>query len=280
MNIPKIKICQHGTDGFGHQLEGTLRLISLSLNGKADYQYNYQKEYTFEHTNFNKQKLIQYFRKANKILCNEFGITNTENYRKIKVETRTFRKIIYNDKMYAKNLYLYDGVAGNKKFPPNFEEIDEVQKSLPLLKKAFVKKNDILPKPSFNDKFINVSCHIRKGDAVGKRILDNHNLIKVVKHYQNQNDRYRVIIHSDGNMSHMKNPNTFIYGAETDVLQVLSDFVHSDILIINFSSLSIAAHLLSVKNQTVICPSVASPTFKPRILPTCIPCDEFLKNPV
>ena len=280
MDIPKIKICQHGKDGFGHQLEGTLRLISLSLNGKADYQYNYQKQYTFEHTNFNKQKLVQYFKKANQILCNILGIHTSQNYKTIKVEKRTFDEIIQMDKMYEMNLYLYDGVAGSNKFPPNFEDIDKVQKSLPLLKKAFVKKNDILPKPSFDDKYINVCCHIRKGDAVGQRILDNHNLIKVIKYYQKQNNRYRVIIHTDGNINHLKFANTVIYGAETDVLHVLSDFVRADILIINFSSLSIAAHLLAKKKQTVICPSIASPTFKPRILPKCIPCDEFLNHPV
>jgi hypothetical protein len=47
----KVKICQYGTDGFGHQLEGMLRLLSLSINNKAEY-YNFDKVYNFEHTNF------------------------------------------------------------------------------------------------------------------------------------------------------------------------------------------------------------------------------------
>ena len=58
-----IKICHHGTDGFGHQLEGTIRLLSLSINNKAEY-VNYNKKYTFEHTNFNIYKLIQYLTKS------------------------------------------------------------------------------------------------------------------------------------------------------------------------------------------------------------------------
>ena len=40
----KLKICHHGEDGFGHQLEGMLRLISLSLNNKAEYMYDFKKK--------------------------------------------------------------------------------------------------------------------------------------------------------------------------------------------------------------------------------------------
>ena len=40
-----IKICQHSTDGFGHQLEGIIRLISLSLNNRnIEYVYNLKKK--------------------------------------------------------------------------------------------------------------------------------------------------------------------------------------------------------------------------------------------
>ena len=70
----KVKICQYGTDGFGHQLEGTLRLLSLSLNNKADYQYNYDKKYIFEHTNFEIDKLKQYLTEALKIISNNLSL--------------------------------------------------------------------------------------------------------------------------------------------------------------------------------------------------------------
>ena len=44
----------------------------------------------------------------------------------------------------------------------------------------------------------------------------------------------------------------------------------------NYSSLSIAAHLLANNKQTVICPTNAGPTFKSRILNKCISTDTFL----
>jgi len=277
-----IKICQSGRDGFGHQLEGTLRLISLSLNGKADYQYFYNKNYTFEHTNFNIQKLKQYFLQANSILSNCLNFknnNNNNNYHKIiHKETRTFQKIIESDINYSNHLYLYDGVPGNKNLSPNFEHINDLQKSLRLLRKAFIKKNTILPNASFDKQMKNVCCHLRLGDAVGHRNLDTNNLIKVIKYYQSKNNEYRVIIHTDGDVGYLANKNTIIHGRNTDVLQVLSDFARADILVMNYSSLSIAAHLLGKNNQIVICPSNAGPTFKHRILPNCIYCDDFLKN--
>ena len=75
----------------------------------------------------------------------------------------------------------------------------------------------------------------------------------------------------------MKSNNTIIHDSKVDVLKILSDFINSDILIINYSALSIAAHLLADTNQKVICPNNAGPTFKHRILSKCITCDEFLK---
>jgi len=57
---PKIKICQYGTDGFGHQFEGMLRMLSSSLNGKTNYMYHFRKSYTFQHSNFELDRLTNY----------------------------------------------------------------------------------------------------------------------------------------------------------------------------------------------------------------------------
>ena len=273
----KIKICQHGTDGFGHQLEGMLRLLSLSINNKADYQYNYKKIFQFEHTNFKLEKLSNYILTALKYLSNGQE-ESTFLYTSIR-EQRTFNEILINDVNYNDTIYLYDGVSTNieEELPPNFEQIKELEKSLPLLRKAFVEKNKYLPKQSYNKKLINVCCHIRLGDAIGQRILDNDKLCKVIKYYQNDLN-YQIIIHTDGDMSSMKSNNTIIYDSKVDILQVFSDFIHADILIINYSSLSIAAHLLGDENQKVICPTNAGNTFKYRILDKCVTCDKFLQN--
>jgi hypothetical protein len=270
----KIKICHHGTDGFGHQLEGMLRLLSLSLNNKAEY-HNYDKQYIFEHKNFEINKLKQYLQEALNNILNNMDETNKMDI--ILKEQRTFDKILKNDKNIENTIYCYDGVCSNKvnELPPNFEKNDEIEKSLPILRNAFVKKNIYLPKKSFDNTLINVCCHIRLGDAVGQRILDNNNLFNVIKEFQKYN-KYRIIIHTDGDVNHLECENTIIYNLDTDVLQVLSDFIHADILIMNYSSLSIAAHLLADNNQNVICPTNAGPTFKHRILNKCITTTKLL----
>lgn len=271
----KIKICQHGTDGFGHQLEGLLRLLSLSINNKADYQYNYNKNYIFEHNNFELENLKQYFSEALRILSNKNNEKN-EKYNIIFNEQRVFDDILKNDKNADKNIYFYDGVSSNHRIlPPNFELIDEFEKSLPKLREAFVEKNIYLPKQSYDNSSINVCCHIRLGDAIGQRILDNENLYKVIKKFQKYN-KYRVIIHSDGDISHLESNNTIICDSKTDVMQIFSDFIFADILIINYSSLSIASHLLANNKQTVICPANTGPSFKYRILNKCISSDKLL----
>jgi hypothetical protein len=141
-------------------------------------------------------------------------------------------------------------------------------KSLPHLRQAFVLENPFLPKPSYNNDNINVVCHIRLGDAVGSRILDNDNIYRFIKPFQ-LDTRYHVIIHSDNNVDFLKSDNTTIHDTNTDVLQILSDFIYADILVINCSSLSIAAHLLADDKQEVFCPSVAPSTFYERILSKC-----------
>ena len=176
-------------------------------------------------------------------------------------------------------IYCYDGVSSNivNNLPPNFEPNNEIEKSLPILRKAFVEKNIYLPKKSYDNHLINVCCHIRLGDAVGTRILDNENLFNAIKEFQKY-DKYRIIIHTDGDVNHLKTENTIIYDSTTDVLQILSDFIYADILVMNYSSLSIAAHLLADKKQNVIIPTNAGPTFKYRILNKCITTTELLKN--
>jgi len=71
-----IKICHHSTDGFGHQLEGIIRLVSLSLNNEnIDYVYNFKKNFSFEHSNFNLTQLNLYLLKALEILHSKHGKT-------------------------------------------------------------------------------------------------------------------------------------------------------------------------------------------------------------
>ena len=268
----KLKICQHGSDGFGHQLEGMLRILSLSLNDKAEYMYDCKTRYTFEHSNFNVDLLNSYLLNALRTLSNEpsqkIPIVD-KTYKIFLGENRTFENIIANDADHSNTIYCYDGVGCGRFLPSNFEHIDELKKSLPQLRNAFVLNNPNLPEPSYDRTKTNIVCHIRLGDAVGTRRLDTDALFDFIKKKQIDKNN-RIIIHSDGDIDSLKSDNTILFDRTTDVLQVLSDFIHADILIMNYSSLSIAAHLLAHENQTVLCPNAAGPTFYHRILQKCI----------
>lgn len=260
-----IKICQHGRDGFGHQLEGMLRLISLSLNNEnIEYVYSLKKNFMFEHSNFDLRKLNLYLLKALEILHLKHG------------KECNINNIIFNEKTNPKflnsnTIYCYDGVGDGSSLPSTFENIENLQKSLPELRSAFI--NSYLPPPSYSNKNKrNLVCHIRLGDAIGTRILDNNKIFEFIKKYQTNNEtknETNIIIHTNGDISANFIENITIYDSKTDVLQILSDFIHADILIMNYSSLSIAAHLLADDTQEVYCPSVAGPTFFKRILPKC-----------
>jgi len=273
--VPKIKlnICQFGTDGFGHQLEGTLRLLSLSLNDQAKYHYDDKKMYAFEHTNFDMQQLQKYFTHA----LHRLSIPHVLPKRVVLREYRTFDKIIASDADYETTLYCYDGVSSNipHHLPPNVESIQQVSASLPKLRDAFVHTG--LPVPSYKRQGIQVCCHLRLGDAVGNRALDTEKLGKVIQEFQSYS-KYSVTIHTNGDASHLQSDNTIIHGSTTNVLQVLSDFIHADVLIINHSSLSIAAHLLAKDTQFVVAPNHIHTLCPHRILPKCVTTDEFFTH--
>lgn len=270
---PKLKICQAGIDGFGHQLEGMLRVISLSLNNKAEYIYDFKKTFTFQHSNFDIDTLQSYLLKALDTLgALSSGDKSYDKNKEYKInygESRSFEDIINNDKDYENTIYCYDGIGFGMSIPHNFEEIEELEKSLPILRKAFVLENPFLPKPSYDSTRTNIVCHIRLGDAEGTRPLDTDAIINFIRQFQNKSE-YKITIHTDGVLDYLTTDNTVVLGKETDVLQILSDFVHADTMIINYSSLSIAGHLLADKNQNVYCPNVAGPTFARRILKKCV----------
>jgi hypothetical protein len=277
--MSKVKIFQGGTDGFGHQLEGTIRLLSLSIHKKADYQYNYKKNYSFEHSNLDIDLLTNYINEALSIIKkktdSDDSSSNISEYTQLCNDYRSFEEIMTNDHDYTKNLYFFDGVGCGRSLPNNFEPIEEVETALPIIRDAFVHNNKYLPHPSYKNQFINVCCHIRLGDAVGQRPLDNEKIYNVIRYFQKWNYKYYLTIHSDGDISHLDHPNTYLKEKTTDVLQILSDFIYADILIINYSALSISAHLLADKKQIVIRPDNVGVTFNDRVLKKCISCKYF-----
>jgi len=291
-NNKKIKICHYGLDGFGHQLEGILRLVSLALNNKADYVYDFRSSYSFDHSNFDSTTLNKYIQAALNFLsyentCKDVDTPKTlledsvkkYDYNTVYDETRTFETILLNDTDYVNNIYFYDGVGFGHSLPPNFEFSSEIEKSLPTMRKAFVENNPFLPTQTYDNKSKNIVCHIRLGDATNTRVLDTCAFYEIIKYFQ-KDENSKITIHSDGNVDHLKNENTNILGKDTDVLQVFSDFIHADILIMNYSSLSIAAHLLAKDSQQVIIPNKAGVTFQHRVLKKCTKICDIIKESV
>lgn len=280
MNMALLNIAQYGTDGFGHQFEGLLRLISCSLNRKANYDYNFRKKTTYEHSNFTVEELNNYINNGLQILSQ---ITNTNhihnNYENVCIIQHDvkFEDIMQKDNNYKNNIYLFDGVGDGSRLAGCYEPMHEMIHSLPILRKAFVENNIYLPKPTYINSSENIIvAHIRLNDAVGTRPLQTDKLFELIKFFQTNGRNYKLIIHSDGDVSHLQHENTIIYDKSTNVLQVLSDFIYADILLMNYSALSIAAHILGKDEQTVICPSIAGPTFIHRILSKCVNIDVFM----
>ena len=202
----------------------------------------------------------------------EFNDIDDTKYNTILNEQRPFDKIFKTDKNIKNTIYYYDGVYSKhaNSLPSNFESNNDLEKSLPKIRDAFVKKKIYLPQKSYDNELINVCCHIKLNDSVKQYVLDINNLINCITQFQ-KNNKYRVIIHADIDISHLECENTIIYDSNTHVLQALSDFIHADILIITDSSLSIAAHLLADNTQNVICPTQIRPVMKYRLLPKCAP---------
>jgi len=268
----KIKICHSGNGSFASQLEGILRLISHSLNNKVIYEYNYKKQFSFEENLCYQQNLQEYLIAGLNLLSKNSKIHN-EIYNEIYNDTRIYNTINDVDECIQK-IYLYDCISYGSEIPPNFENSNEITQSLPILRNAFVFKNPFLPKPSYDNTKINVCCHIRLSDALGRRISDNENLCDIVKYFQKYN-KYHVVIYSDDNIEHLKSENTLLSDTKTNILQTLSDFVHADIFLMNYSSLSIASHLLGKPTQKVFCPNKASIRFHSRILNKSIKAKDF-----
>jgi len=273
---PKLKIAQSGMDGFGHQFEGTLRIVHMALNDLTlEYAFDLKKPYGYEHSNHDTDLLVNYIRTG-------YAVLKGAPLDLHEIPTRCgggrlFESIRENDVDFQEYVYLYDGTEGGQSLPINFRPILQ---SCPRLRRAFVDDNPFLPPPTFSSSsgIRNIVCHLRLNDAVNTRVLDTDMLIRVVRYFQEQAN-VQITIHSDGDVASLSSSNTIIQPRETDVLQVMSDFIHADILIMNYSGLSIAAHLLGREDQKVICPSRAGNTFFHRILPKCVRCDHFLENP-
>jgi len=292
-----LNVVQGGHDGFGHQIEGLIRLISLHMNNRIFYNYDFMKNYSFEHSNFSREILVKYIENVLQLLRNihqpftklseaqeqvvlpvvfdlqHLGRRLRQRERKL-LAKGFFRRGAQQAKLsIEQNITLLDGVGfGKLPLPEYFAGNRELSGNLKKLRKIFVTENVDLPKPIYDINNHNICIHIRLGDAVtvGRKL--DKNIIKTIDILKLKYPNSFIHVFSDEpeKINYKKDERIILYDKNADVLMIFSCFIHSDILVVSYSSLSIAAHLLGKKSQIVYIPDIAGPTFPHRVLRKCI----------
>lgn len=274
-----IHIVQDGTDGVGHQLYG---LFSCMILHNIDYYYfdafyfKY-KNFKFDHIDIETTQKIKEYLIA---ISNEF--INYYKLSEIKYQNNIFSHEIYNiPTNYDPNtLYRLDNAYYFEKIP-NYNKIkSEHNNNISIIKNFFI--NDKLPKNRLKQN--NVVIHIRGGDAL---IHGRNNVIRkynnqilellpiLLKKYKN----YTYYIHSDDNIDFLidllkqNNIEYFHFSKSTNIMEVISDFIHSNIFIMGISALSYVCSFLG-EQKLIICNDDCNQNIHDK----CIKISTLIKN--
>ena len=274
-----IHIVQDSTDGVGHQLHGLFSCMILHNidNYYFDAFYFKNKNFKFDHIDIETaQKTTEYLI----TISNEF--INYYKLSEIKYQNNIFSHEIYNIPInYDSNtLYRLDNAYYFEKIP-NYNKIKlEHNNNISIIKNFFI--NNKLPKNRLKQN--NVVIHIRGGDSL------IHGRNNVIRKYNNQilellsilfkkYKNYKYYIHSDDNVDFLidllkqNNIEYFHFSKSTNIMEVISDFIHSDIFIMGISSLSYVCSFLG-EQKLIIC----NDDYKQNIHDKCIKISKFIKN--
>lgn len=257
--MSKINIIQHGVDGIGHQLHGILSCLALHSvkNYYFDGRIFINKPFKFEHIN-NDESL-----NCKKYLI-EIGKKFIEYY---KQKIKKYKKYIHSHEVYnipenydQDTIYSLDNCYYFDRIPLNDNEFNQYLTNIHIIKDFFI--NDKLPKNRLNTN--NIVIHLRQGDAMttgrGNSII-NHNkkLVNIMPSIIDKYKDHTIYIHTDGNAKFItdillnKNVDFKIFEKKEPILNVLSDFIHSKMLITGNSGLSIMSTFLG-NHECVIIP--------------------------
>ncbi len=254
----KIAVIQHGTDGMGHQLHGLLSCLALHNvdNYYFDGNHFINKKFSFEHLN-----------QENSINVKEYFIEIVKEFIKVNNQVkRNYKKAIYAHEVYkipnnydSDTLYLLDNSFFFNKIPINKINHEKYITNTKKIKSLFINKK--LPKNRLNEK--NVVIHLRQGDAIiygrGGRI-DNYNkkIVNILPKLINNFKDYIFYIHTDGNADFVTNIllkhniKYVVYSKSENVLNVLSDFIYSNVFLTGISSMSIVCTFLGNHKLTIV----------------------------
>jgi hypothetical protein len=256
--MDKISIIQHGTDGMGHQLHGLLSCLAL---------HNVGNYYFDGHSFVNKKFAFDHLNQENSEAVKEYLIEIGNNFIKVNnQEKRKYKGVIYAHEVYkipqqysADTLYLLDNSYYFNKIPINEDEYKQYIININQVKSLFI--NEKLPPNRLRDK--NVVFHLRQGDAItcgrGKVINDyNKKIVDILPKLINNYKDYTFYIHTDGeagfitNVLFNNNIRYVVYLKNENILNVLSDFIHSNVFIAGISGLSIVCTFLGNHNLTIV----------------------------
>lgn len=239
-------------DGFGHQLHGLFS--TLVLHKIKNIYFNAEtfinKNFFFEHLD-EKQSLdakkyliecVRLFEEENLVFskeCNNFVQLNSIN----EVLNKNNKDFVCA----VDNAYYFE------KLELDEAEKEKHQKNIIDYKKYFI--NQYLPPCRLKEK--NIVIHIRQGDALKtdrKKSLSDfmYNLSDLVKIFRKKYPEHNLYIHSDENIDFLKGEKISIFTKETDILNVLSDFIHAEIFVANNSSLSEVSCFLGDKKTIIV----------------------------
>lgn len=259
-------ITQRGIDGIGHQLFGTLTLMSLNNvtldNQHIQYDACTKRKYTFAHVSNKTQynQLENYYKSSLKLFCDKTPVPSEPKktvhlpksiYNVNWMSVPCKKNILYSiDQVYFENVALL--MEKNKKV---FEEVFTTNLSYPS---------------HFSKKLKNVVVHVRLGDASnrGENYKINkitHDVIEKIKRIEKN---VKIWVHTDEPQNSFftkTNKNYNVCDGKNcgnTVLDALRDMIYSDVLVISDSSFSRFAAWINKKSKLLIGPKNIFPAYR------------------
>jgi len=253
-----VNIIQHGSDGLGHQLHGLFSCLILHNVGNYRFSgYDFiKKPFKFQHlTPIEEQQCKLYLSEVVKLFIQKYDINDRKfngyihSHEVYKIPSNSDENILYG----LDNAYYFDRI--------NLTPDERIlhSKNIHDMTPLFI--NKYLPPSLLSEKSIVV--HVRLGDALttGRGdSINNYNkaLMKLLDILINKYIDYEYYFHTDGNIDFIldklkgKNVKYTLSEKNTPILNVISDLIHSKILICGNSGLSKVCSFLGNKELVVI----------------------------
>lgn len=160
----------------------------------------------------------------------------------------------------TETIYSLDNAYYFNKIPIDNNEMKEYINNIEKIKKFFI--NEKLPKKRLSND--NIVIHVRQGDALNAgrgNVINKHNkqLLNLIPKLVEKYNKYTFYIHCDDDITFLteilleKKINFIVFKKNEDILNVLSDFIHSKIFITGHSSLSTVCTFLG-DHEVIIVP--------------------------